>query len=336
MRLKKTVNKFNQSHDCLRRFLRLVSYGCYHRRRFADHGIRERTYDDELRQMRFFIPEQNIQVSHHAGCAYITFQGNSCNSSQNYLAHSFFLKTLLPDACLHAILLLQTVTQAGKPLSLPELLKKIEGPLLEHDPDLIAGNTDLSQLLRRRAKELSALGLLVPTGKGRNLRYGPPPKPLSGLTMEEVSRLLFALEFYRNVALLSMPGYLLAANLKETYPEIPHQPAPFQFKNNSFVRILDDDMLLTIVQAIRDGKLLQVEREGHPPMTVTPITIHTDYHYNRQYLVARKNLSPTRAEPMSLRIDKITKAVPLDGLPAPDIPAPTRQMEASLCISKIL
>ncbi len=58
-----------------------------------------------------------------------------------------------------------------------------------------------------------------------------------------------------------MPGYLLAANLKETYPEIPHQPAPFQFKNNAFVRILDDDMLLTILRAIRDGKLLQYDLE---------------------------------------------------------------------------
>ena len=329
----KTINKFNQKHDSLRRFLRLISYGCYHRKLFARHGIRERTYDDELRQMRFFISPENIRISHHSGRTYITFQGTSYTGTENYLANSFFLKSLLPDACLHYILLLQTIAQAGKALSLPEILQKTEDCLMKHDPDLISGNKDLSQLLRRRAKELSEVGLLVPEGKGKQLRYGAAPRVLDGLGADETFRLLLALQFYRNTALITMPGYLLTANLKEGFSSPPDVPRLFQFKNNSFSRILDDDMLLVILQAIKDGQHLRIERDNKPVITVAPIAIHTDFHYNRRYLIAMKQVPGKHAEPVSLRVDNIRTATPVNGTPFLSPPSAVKPREIHLKVT---
>ena len=72
----KTINKFHRSHAGLRKFLRLVSYGCYHRNLFSKHAITPRSYDDLLRQIRFFVPEKNLQMTRHNKYSYFTFVGD--------------------------------------------------------------------------------------------------------------------------------------------------------------------------------------------------------------------------------------------------------------------
>lgn len=97
----KSKDKFNSSHENLRKFLKLVAQGCYSRNLFAQYSITPRTYDDFLHQLRFFIPEQNIQVTFHDKCAYFSFGDNLERGSNNYLHASFLLKSLLPEHCLH-------------------------------------------------------------------------------------------------------------------------------------------------------------------------------------------------------------------------------------------
>ena len=182
MKRLRTINKFNQKHSSLRRFLRLISYGCYHRMLFRGHGINERTYDDELRQMRFFIPESSIIETHQAGHTHISFRGSPYTQTYNFLAR----------------------------------------------------------------------------------------------------------------------------NISEAFPSISPPTDIFQFRNNNFTRILDDEVLVTIIQAIKSKKALVARRKDKPTITVLPRAIYTDYIYNRQYIIGRKLLSPGKAEPVSLRIDLLT------------------------------
>ena len=314
MKLPKTINKFNQSHANLRLFLRIISYGCYHRKLFQLFGIKERTYDDTLRQMRFFIPKNNINETRLGKHAHVTFHVNPYINQQNFLVNSFFIKTLLPDSCFLSILLLQITAKNNKPLSITELVNQLSEQLDYFDPNFTE-NKEIEQSLRRRASELVEIGLLKIVRKGKQILYTKSPSLLKGLSQKEVSALLIALNFYKNVGLLSTPGYLLTQNLLETYPQDNSDESFFQFKNNSYVRILDDDIILAIITAIREKQLLCIKRDRMPDITVFPIAIHTDYDYNRQYLIAEKIHSKNSSEHVLLRIDKITKVISQKDIP---------------------
>ena len=290
----KTINKFHRSHAVLRKFLRLVSYGCYHRNLFAKHAITPRSYDDLLRQIRFFVPEKNLQMTRHDKCSYFTVIGDFRHGTKNYFYSSFLLKTLLPEHCLQKIVLLQVLEGAGA-LPATEILSRAEMVLTDHKPDRI--ESDLFQSFRRRLNELTDSGVVRKIEAGGKVQFEKISNPLGELSANEITLLLSALKFYRNVAPIGTAGYFLCDTLKtgaESRREI------FQFRNNNFARILDDDILLTIAEALRRRKNLLVERENKPPLTVTPIAVETDFLCSRQYLVALR-----QKELMSLRIEKI-------------------------------
>lgn len=57
---------------------------------------------------------------------------------------------------------------------------------------------------------------------------------------------------------------------------------------------------------MKQKRKLELEREGKPPLKITPLSIETDFLLNRQYLLALRN-NRNYLEPMRLRIDKILK-----------------------------
>lgn len=290
----KTINKFHRSHAGLRKFLRLVSYGCYHRNLFSRHAITPRSYDDLLRQIRFFVPEKNLQMTRHDKFSYFTFVGDFRHGTKNYFYSSFLLKTLLPEHCLQKIILLQILEGAGA-LPAIEILLRAEQVLTDHKPDCM--EADLFQSFRRRLNELTDSGVLHKFEAGGKVLYKKIANPLDELSENELTLLHSALKFYQNVAPIGTAGYFLCDSLKtctESAREI------FQFRNNNFARILDDDLLLTIAKAIHLRKKILVERENKSPVTVTPVAVETDFLCSRQYLVALR-----QKELMSLRIEKI-------------------------------
>ena len=293
----KTINKFHRSHASLRKFLRLVSYGCYHRNLFAKHAITPRSYDDLLRQIRFFVPEKNLQMTRHGKCSYFTVVGDFRHGTKNYFYSSFLLKTLLPEHCLQKIILLQVLEDAGA-LPAAQILSRAEQVLTDHKPDSV--EADLFQNLRRRLNELTDSGVVRKIKADGKVLFKKFSNPLGELSADEVQLLLSALEFYRNVAPPGTLGYFLCDTLKNDSKD---GREIFQFRNNNFSRILDDDILLTIAEAFRRRKKLLVERENKMPMTVTPVAVETDFLCSRQYLVALR-----QKELMSLRIEKITVA----------------------------
>lgn len=294
----KILNKFNRSHAGLRKFLRLVSYGCYHRTLFSRHDITPRSYDDFLRQVRFFIPEKNLQVTRHEKFSYFTFVGDFRHGTKNYFYSSFLLKTLLPKSCLQKIILLQ-ILESAQPLPASKILNQAERLVTEYDPESFG--EDLPQNLRRRLNELVDSGLVRRTQTAKKISYEKILNPLENFSADEVKILRSALNFFRNVAPVGTAGYFLCDSLKNFYGEPEDVREIFQFRNNNFARILDDDILLTITEALRRGKKILVERENRAPIVVTPCAVETDFLHSRQYLVALR-----QRELMRLRVEKIS------------------------------
>ena len=184
---------------------------------------------------------------------------------------------------------------------MPELVKQAEEILAEHNPEIFEGNADLMQTLRRRLNELIDSGLVRRVALKNKILYEKIRNPLDELSADELKILYSALKFFRNVSPIGTAGYFLCDSLKSLYDTPEPVREIFQFKNNNFARILDDDILLTIMEAARRHKKILVERETKPPLTVTPLAVETDFLCSRQYLVAlaQKDL-------MRLRVEKIT------------------------------
>ena len=295
----KTINKFSQSHKNLRKFLRLVSYGCYHRNLFERHEITPRSYDDFLRQMRFFIPQENIQVTWHDKRAYFSFVGNFRGDWENYLYASFLLKTILPEHCLYYATILQTLEHEKKSVSLQELTEKTADAILDYRPKILETDADLSQQIRRRLNEMTDAGILRREVKNNKFFYSKIENPLKDFSAEEIEILTAAVNFYKNFSMIETAGYFLLDSLKNFY-SAPDLPKIFWFKNNNFVRILDDDILLTVANALKSKKKISVKRENKPAIIVTPLAIETDFLYSRQYISALH-----KKEFLRLRADKI-------------------------------
>ena len=290
---KKCLNKFNRSFGGVKNFLRQVSYGCYHRSLFERHEIKPRSYDDFIRQLRFFIPDDKIQVSHHKKFAYVSFVGDFRRGSFNYLHRAFLTKTLLPEQCLQYVLILQLLKR-GEPMTLLEL---VEG-VIDAAPSLNELG-DIFQALRRRLNELTDAGLISKIGSGGRLLYRRVDNPLVDLSSNDQNALTIALDFYRNCSMMSVPGYLLSMTLELEAPSM------FQFRNDNFTRILDDDLVLTIIQALNERRRLLIDRRKKRSLTAIPLALETDFLYDRQYLAAWK-VSERGLEPVRLRLDEIT------------------------------
>ena len=295
----KTINKFSQSHKNLRKFLRLVSYGCYHRKLFERHEITPRSYDDFLRQMRFFIQPKNIQVTWHNKRAYFSFVGNFRNDGENYLYVSFLLKTVFAEHLLYSTTILQILERENKPTALQELIEKVSEAILNFRPQILETDSDLSQLIRRRLNEMTESGILRRELKSNKFFYSKIENPLKDFSAEEIEILSAAVNFYKNFSMIEAAGYFLQDSLRNFY-SAPELPKMFCFKNNSFVRILDDDILLTVVNALNLKKKILVKRENKSALEVTPLEIETDFLCGRQYLTALNGKEFVR-----LRLDKI-------------------------------
>ena len=296
--MEKNNNKFNRSYEKIKAFLRLVSYGCYHRKFFSNYDIKPRSYDEFLRQMRFFIPENNIQVTYYKKNAYFTFVGDFSQSTNNYFHYSFLTKSIIPNHLLQFILILQLLDNVKKPLSLIEIVEEVSETIPQNDEN------DLLQLVRRRLTELVNAGILQRIEVKGKFCYEKILNPIN-LNNGEWKILKQAVNFYRSCSLISIPGYLLENNLKYFF-NIDSSAEIFQFKNNNFSRILDDDIIFEILQGINENKKILVDRKYKAPITIIPLSIETDFLYNRQYLNALKE-DGKNFEPIRLRIDKIKK-----------------------------
>ena len=316
------MKKYISNYSSFRTLLQFLSYGCYHKTHYKQyHRLSARTYEDNLARARLFLPEDKLHETRHQRHIISSIRGDTYYSCENYLIGSYRVKNLLPTTAFYYILLLQIFASATHPLSLNELWEHpafsnpVPKGLISDCAETIGLRLDESTL-RRSLRELEGLGLLSSTKRGRELVYSIPKNPLSGLSPEEVDLLYYAIAFYKNVALLSVPGYYLEDTLRAMYPTLPRRIVPCQFTDNSFSRILDDELIDIILDAIRQGKSMRFfycnrRSQGHPTeYIVRPRRIVTDYiGGNRQYLVALGRLvTKKRMHPLQFRLDRIQSA----------------------------
>lgn len=284
-------------YERCRNFIRNITIYSYRSRQdYKEIGIKERTYDDFKRIILDCIDQGFIEESFNGKEKRIRFNADMYKSSYNYLVNTYFIKSL-PNNAFYYILILQILSE-GDSL----LINEIEDAIYDKNYDK---QLDIStSALYRALCELTDSGLLKANKVKNKIYYQLADNILDQLTTKELQELYNAVSFFRNVSLLSVPGYYLANTISQ-YMESKkaaclEKNSFWQYRFCNYSKIVDDEVIYIILQAIENKKSLKISYGNTIKSTMlVPEALSTDYPYSRTYMLT--------AEHEVKKVEKITK-----------------------------
>ena len=322
--MSKKAPRYASRYESLRPFLRFLAWGCWHKTEFAGiSGKSARSYEDGLARARVFLPKDAFIEIKKGRKSYITLRGDAYYGCNNFLVNSYRMKSLPPLAAFYTVLVLQILGRAGKPLTFGAfwgLRCVMEG---EYPAILSEGELNDSYL-HDTLESLRESGYIEMRRENGDFNYRLRENPLAYLSRAELSALLAAIGFYKNIAAVSVVGYQLEAVLQSLYALETMPAVPAQFRNIAFDRVLDDEILHAALEALRLKKALRF-RYREKERLVFPLRVITDFASGgRQYLEAREKDAPFVS---TYRLDRITDVSLEDAKPPVEPlepPAPVR------------
>lgn len=272
----KTVKYYERYRDFIRN---ITIYSYRSRQEYAEIGINNRTYDDYKRILSDCIKQGFIEESFNGKEKRTRFNADMYKSSYNYLVNTYFIKSL-PNNAFYYIIILQIFSECNS-----LLINEIEDIVYEkiNDKDI-----STSTLYRALCK-LTDSGLLK-TSKVKNKSYYQlADNILDQLTAKELLELYNAVSFFTNVSPLSVPGYYLANTISQ-YMESKKVACPeknlfWQYRFCNYSKIVDDEVIYIILQAIENKKSLKISYDKNKKsILLAPEALSTDYPYGRTYL----------------------------------------------------
>lgn len=269
-------------YERCRNFIRSITIYSYRSRQdYKEIGIKERTYDDFKRIILDCIDQGFIEESFNGKEKRIRFNADMYKSSYNYLVNTYFIKSL-PNNAFYYILILQMLSE-GDSL----LINEIADAIYEENDDK---QLDIStSALYRALCELTDSGLLQTTRVKNKIYYQLADNILDQLTAKELHELYNAISFFTNVSLLSVPGYYLANTifqyLESQGTACPEKKSLWQYRLCNYSKIVDDEVIYIILQAIENKKALKISYDkNRKSILLVPEALSTDYPYGRTYL----------------------------------------------------
>ena len=297
----KTTNpsytKTAKNYELHRKFIRNLAIYCYRsRQEYGEINIAGRTYDNYIRGFLDCIDRDFIKVSTRGKEKVFRFNADMYKSSYNHLVSTYFIKSL-PNNAFYYILILQILSE-GDSL----LINEIEDAIYDKNYDK---QLDIStSALYRAICELTDSGLLKANKAKNKIYYQLADNILDQLTTKELQELYNAVSFFRNVSLLSVPGYYLANTISQYLEsqgvDCPGNNSFWQYRFCNYSKIVDDEVIYIILQAMENKKVLKISYGNTIKSTkLVPEALSTDYPYGRTYMLT--------AEHEVKKVEKITK-----------------------------
>lgn len=260
------IKRFDRIRDYMRSF---YVYGFKSR---EDYGA-SRSYDNERRRVESWLGDFMSFRQDPSGKA-VFLSVDSRRIPQNPLYKAFRAKSFTDgDITLHFCLL--DLLARGEALSARELSDRIcllcpagsGGPF---SPD--------ESTVRKKLKEYESLGLLIPERRGREVLYRRSDDP--ALSLDAWAQ---ALAFFSEAAPLGVVGSYLTDRLTEPC-------SLFRFKHHYILHALDSEILLQLLEGIRQRRALTAHvrsLRGGPDYrrTLCPLKIYASTQSGRQYLL---------------------------------------------------
>ena len=316
--------RYASRYESLRPFLRFLAWGCWHKTEFAEvSGKSARSYEDGLARARVFLPKDAFIETKKGRKSYVTLRGDAYYGCNNFLVNSYRMKSLPPLAAFYTVLVLQILRHEGYPLTFDGFWGT-EGVMNGEYPAILPEGDLKDSYLHDTIEALRESGYIEMRRENGEVNYRLRKNPLADLTPEELSALLAAVGFYKNITAVSVIGYQVEAVLQNLYHLDALPTVPAQFRNIAFDRVLDDEILHAVLESLRLKKALRFLYHGKERI-VFPLRVVTDFSSGgRQYLEARENDSSLV---FSYRLDRITDVDTEDIEPPaepPETPSPIR------------
>lgn len=309
------TSRYNRHYNQLREFLRLLSYGCYHKTYITKAlSISPAAYDKYLSEAKQILPLERLYEEGYGHRIIHTVKGDTYYAFDNYLHHLFESSSIQPQKLFYILCIFQLLGKSKTAISVPELPEKIETAMSRLPVDTIIDEITADiKTLRRIVSDLVEEGVLKEEKKdNRTKLYRLPDNPLQDLSTDEANALLYALIWYCTTANFSVPGFFLTEVLRLTFRLDEEQPVA-QFKNIDLARILEDEDVLTILSAIEKKEYISCT-VNRKKTSILPLKIITNYNKRRRYLVGlekRTGKNTTQYKELrTLRLDTLENILP--------------------------
>lgn len=259
------IKNFDKIRDYMRDFF---IYGCRTRNDYAFKSLR--TYDNEKRRIESWIGDY-FKTYQTAKGKVVSVSLDSGRLSENPLYNCWKAKSFTDnDIRLHFLLL--DVLDEKVPVSVEEVADRI---LSEY------GMYFDSQLIRLKLKEYCEEGILLSRRIGRKQYYFKSPDTLESISAD-ISGIKEMILFFSEEAPFGVVGHFLMQNAD-------WKNRLFLRKHSFIVHTLDDGILLQLVQAMEEKRMVEMTCFGKQKVERlvwgVPLCIHTSVQTGRNYLI---------------------------------------------------
>lgn len=274
----KIPSPFPEKHSNLRAILtHIYLYGFYNIAEIKKHyGLAERTYH-KLRTTSMSLLLDTSLVEKHRYTQQI--KHDPFFNPKNFLLASYFIKVF-------------NVTDIiGYFYIRPNLSVHKDTTISKLEADVYPLT---SKQLRNQLKYLVDAGHIIENNKQKPYTYKLPADIFSGLSRSELLTLYHAVDFYKNVALISVLGQQLQ-NTLENHLNYKHQQqisskhSMYLYRQFLLSKALDDELIAQILEFIKLKQTIIIEwllkTNNNPPIYCVPLKIITEYIYGRQYVL---------------------------------------------------
>ena len=200
-----------------------------------------RSYDNERRRIESYLNELIIKNQDNR-CKTISISSNTTAKTSNPLFKVWQTKSFTKNDCfLHFVIL--DILSIHERLNVTEIVEIIsEKYTSEHNDEEPID----SMTIRNKLNEYTKLGILGTAKQGKTLYYTIASNPLHNINSKTREQLDLALSFYKNV----LPAGFIGHSINNV------QDSPFIYRQIFFSQILDDEILLQILRAINNKKVV--------------------------------------------------------------------------------
>lgn len=262
------IKNFEKIRDFTRDFF---VYGL--RGRGDYRAVSERSYDNERRRIESYLSE-HIVKRHDSRGKTISISSNTTAKTSNPLFKIWQTKSFTKwDCFLHFVILdIMSVLQSLRVNDFAEIISRDYALDMDNEP------VD-TMTIRNKLNEYTMLGILEVNKQGKTLYYSLKQNPLDNLKLDAKEGLNTALSFYKNL----LPGGFIGHSINRT------TDGPFIYKQIFFSQVLDDEVLLQVLRAIRDKRsavlnIINTKSSSGVKSSVVPIMILSNTRTGRRYV----------------------------------------------------
>ena len=259
-----------------------------------------------MRRIRQYIENDFIKIDRDGKNKLLSLSYDDISNTKNFLVNTYLSKSFTKlDIILYYYLLL-VLNYKDEPMTFSE----IENELVNNE--LIDYENISSKTIERKLNEMSnSMEMVSFKKRGRVKEYYICEDILKELNNQEVEKLYYIIDLYKNIIFPNVSGHYFYDTLKD-YMEferniIPKDKDRFQYKNLHFHPIIEEELILKIMRAIEnrneiilksDSKVTRAKKYDNE--IVKPFKLRYDIECGRFYVFSFTN----KGRCVSARIDR--------------------------------